>query len=80
MFKRFFKRNKKEEVKQEVPEVAATQEQQEEVKEEPVKKDVKVFPIEEVELTVVSPKKGKDIKANLEIIENEEDEEEIEIL
>ena len=34
MFKRFFKRNKKEEVKQEVPEVAATQEQQEEVKEE----------------------------------------------
>ena len=33
MFKRFFKRNKKEEVKQEVPEVAATQEQQEEVKE-----------------------------------------------
>ena len=34
MFKRFFKRNKKEEVKQEVPEVAATQEQQEEVKEQ----------------------------------------------
>lgn len=34
MFKRFFKRNKKEEVKQEVPEVASTQEQQEEVKEE----------------------------------------------
>ena len=33
MFKRFFKRNKKEEVKQEVPEVASTQEQQEEVKE-----------------------------------------------
>ena len=34
MFKRFFKRNKKEEVKQEVPEVASTQEQQEEVKEQ----------------------------------------------
>ena len=33
MFKRFFKRNKKEEVKQEVPEVVETQEQQEEVKE-----------------------------------------------
>ena len=53
---------------------------EEHLEEEPVKKDVKVFPIEEVELTVVSPKKGKDIKANLEIIENEEDEEEIEIL
>ena len=33
MFKRFFKRNKKEEVKHEVPEVVETQEQQEEVKE-----------------------------------------------
>lgn len=67
MFKRFFKRNKKEEVKQEVPEVAATQEQQEEVKEE-------VETVEEVNHATeeVSLDSSVEVEENQEIKEEEE--------
>ena len=70
MFKRFFKRNKKEEVKQEVPEVAATQEQQEEVKEE-------VETVEEVNHATeeVSLNSSVEVKEQVEEIQETKEEE-----
>ena len=72
MFKRFFKRNKKEEVKQEVPEVAATQEQQEEVKEE-------VETVEEVNHATeeVSLDSSVEVKEQVEEIQEIKEEEEV---
>ena len=72
MFKRFFKRNKKEEVKQEVPEVAATQEQQEEVKEE-------VETVEEVNHATeeVSLDSSVEVKEQVEEIQETKEEEEV---
>ena len=70
MFKRFFKRNKKEEVKQEVPEVAATQEQQEEVKEQ-------VETVEEVNHSTeeVSLDSSVEVKEQVEEIQETKEEE-----
>ena len=70
MFKRFFKRNKKEEVKQEVPEVASTQEQQEEVKEQ-------VETVEEVNHSTeeVSLDSSVEVKEQVEEIQETKEEE-----
>ena len=71
---------------EESPEVVLDKVEYEELEDEDigeiVKKDVKVFPIEEVKLDVVSPKKGKDVKFSIENLDNRnnDDEEEIEIL